>query len=374
MTTSSSAPTVTPAATGAAGADPVQWALVGYGFGGRVFHAPLICSTAGMTLSAVVTTDRDRRAQLHVDFPAVPAVDDLAALVELGVRGVTISTPPATHPSLAREALDLGLDVVVDKPFALTADDAAQLVARAGELGRLITAYQNRRWDNDFLTLRRLIDAGALGTVYRFTSRLDRFRPEVKAGWPSGSPADGAGTLLDLGPHLVDQAMLLFGPVASVHAELDTRRDGTGAEDDIELHLLHTCGVRSTLAAGLAAPAEGTRFLVNGSIGGVRIEGFDIQEAQLKAGNSPTSLGATWGVDPDRVALLTDASGTAELPLDRGCWDAYYPAVAAAVSGSGTLPVDPADPVATAAVLDAARRSAATGTVIHLRQDHAPGR
>lgn len=354
------------ATTGTAGASPVRWALLGYGWGGRVFHAPLIASSEAMTLSAVVTTDRDRRAQLCIDQPAVPAVDDLSELVDVGVRGVTISTPPATHVPLAHRALELGLHVVIDKPFALTAPDAAHLVAHAERVGRFVTAYQNRRWDNDFLTVRRLIDSGALGSVYRFTSRLDRYRPQVKAGWSGGSPAEGAGTLLDLGPHLVDQALLLFGPVVGVHAEFDTRRAGAGSEDDVELHLLHRSGVRSTLAAGLTAPAAGPRFLVNGGAGGLRIEGFDIQEAQLKAGGTPASLGQGWGVDPDAVALLTDASGATELPLDRGRWDTFYPAVAAAIRGGGPLPVDPADPVATAAVLDAARLSATTGGVIDL--------
>jgi len=344
--------------------EPVRWALAGYGSGGRIFHAPLIESAPGLELAAVVTRSPERIEQLRRDHPGVPAVPDLEALADLGVRGVSISTPPASHVELARRALAAGLDVVVDKPFAPTAAEAAALLAEAERKGRLLIPYFNRRWDDDFRTVRRLVDSGRLGTVHRLTSRLDRFRP-VKPGWPS-DPDRGGGTLLDLGPHLIDQALLLLGPAVTVYAELDTRRPTTGsgpaAEDEIQVHLRHASGARSTLAAGLASPATGPRFLVQGSDAGVRIEGFDVQEAQLKQGSSPLSLGDGWGVDPQRAAHLTAADGTeATLPLDRGRWDGFYPAVAVAVLGDGPAPVDPRDAVATAAVIDAARESDRTG-------------
>jgi predicted dehydrogenase len=366
------------------GAPPVRWALAGYGPGGRVFHAPLIASAPGIELAAVVTGDGDRRAAVAREHPGAVCVGSLAELPALGVVGVTVTTPPAIHAPLALQAIALGLHVVVDKPFALTADEAAEVVTAARDAGALLTVYQNRRWDNDFLTVRALVEAGRLGTVHRFTSRLDRSRP-VKPGWSSATPAEGGGTLLDLGPHLIDQALVLLGPAVTVHAELDTRRAvsearrdaGTGpargarseqsgpAEDDIQLHLRHASGARSTLAAGMASPAAGPRFLVNGSAGGLRIEGFDIQEAQLKAGASPASLGEAWGVDPDAAGVLTDLDGTAvTVPLERGRWHGFYPAVAAAVRGEASMPVDPQDAIATARVIDAARESARTGRVI----------
>ena len=162
-----------------------------------------------------------------------------------------------------------------------------------------------------------------------------------------------------------------LGPAVTVCAELDVRREGAdsdpAAEDDIQVHLLHASGARSTLAAGLASPAAGPRFLVQGSAAGVRIEGFDIQEAQLKSGSSPEILCEGWGVDPNASALVTDANGTAvTVPLERGRWDGFYPAVAAAVRGEGPFPVDPRDAVATARVIDAARESARTGRTIGL--------
>lgn len=353
------------------GSGPVRWALAGYGSGGRIFHAPLIASAAGMKLAAVVTRSPDRIEQLRRDHPGVPAVPDLDELVGLGVRGVTVTTPPATHAPLAHRALRSGLDVVVDKPFALTAHTAGGMVDDADGHHRLLIPYQNRRWDNDFLTVRRLVDSGRLGTVHRLTSRLDRSRP-VKPGWPS-DPDLGGGTLLDLGPHLIDQALVLLGPAVTVYAELDVRREGTGsnpvAEDDIQVHLLHASGARSMLVAGLASPAVGPRFQVQGSRAGVRIEGFDIQEAQLKAGSSPASLSESWGVDPNATAAVTDTDGTTvTVPLRRGRWDTFYPAVAAAVRGDGLVPVDPRGAVAIARVIDAARESARTGRAIDITQ------
>lgn len=343
-----------------------RWALAGYGAGGRTFHQPLISSADGLELVAVVTASPGRRAQVQEDLPGATTVATLSELVALGVEGVTITTPTATHSRLAYEALDLGLHVVVDKPFALTATDAQDLVNRAAQVGRIITPYQNRRWDSDLLTLRKLIADGALGTVHRFTSRIDRFRP-VKGSWHGGTVAEGGGTLLDLGPHLVDQAIHLFGPVSSVHGELRTIRPGAGAEDEIELHLIHAGGVHSTLAAGMASAAPGPRLQVNGSSGGFVINGFDVQEDQLKAGESPASLGADWGVEPESAwgSLYTE-SGSTRIPSERGRWDTYYPAMARALAGEGPPPVEPMDAVQTAQVLDAARESAADGTVVTL--------
>ncbi len=344
----------------------VRWALAGYGSGGRIFHRPLIASATGLELVAVVTGNPERQAQVRVDVPGATPVGSLAELAGLGVQGVTITTPSATHAPLAHEALDHGLHVVLDKPFALTASDARELAEHAARAGLVLTPYQNRRWDSDFRTLRGLIEDGRLGEVHRFTSRIDRFKP-VKESWHGGTAEQGGGTLLDLGPHLVDQALFLFGPVATVHAELRTVREGAGAEDDIELHLRHAGGVRSTLAAGMASAAPGPRLQANGTRAGFVINGFDLQEEQLKAGGTPASLGDLWGVEPESAwGTLFDEQSSRRVPSQRGAWDLYYPAVAAAAASGAAPPVDPRDAVATAAVIDAARESAATGTVVSL--------
>ncbi len=344
---------------------PVRWALAGYGSGGRIFHAPLLTSASGVELVAVVTGNPGRQAEVAANLPGVRTVPALAALPALGVEAVTITTPPGTHTALAHEALDLGLDVVVDKPFALNAAAAAELVAHAERTGRMLTVYQNRRWDTDLLTVKKLIDDGVLGTVHRFTSRIDRWRP-VKANW-TDAPTDGGGTLLDLGPHLIDQALYLFGPVARLHAQVRAIRSGSRTDDEIELHLEHASGVFSTIAAGMATASDGPRFQVDGSAGGFLINGFDVQEAQLKEGGSPTTLGDSWGVeDPSAYGLLTTADGTRPVVSERGRWDTFYPAAAAAVRGTRTAPVAAADAVATATVIDAAFLSAAEHRVVEL--------
>lgn len=335
-----------------------RWALVGYGGGGRIYHLPLLLSCPRLPLVAVVTSDPGRRAQVAQALPWVQVVGQLADLPGLGVQGVTISTPPATHADLAHRALDLGLHVVLDKPFALTADSAKALAAHAGAAGRLLIPYQNRRWDSDFRTVQALMASGALGRVHRFTSRLDRFRP-VKTGWAGGTPQDGAGILLDLGPHLIDQATLLFGRAESVTAELSTLRPGAAAEDDMQVCLLHSSGVRSTLVASMAAPAAGPRLQINGSTAGFVINGFDGQEQLLKDGAKPALLGDTWGTEPPwTYGTLSTAAGTSPVVSERGRWDLFYPAVAAAAAGDAPAPVDPADAVHTAEIIDAARVSA----------------
>lgn len=345
---------------------PIRWALVGYGAGGRIFHRPLITSADGLTLVAVVTANPARQDRVRAEVNGATPVPSLSDLAGSGVVGVTITTPSATHVALAHEALELGLHVVLDKPFARTAREARELVDHAAAAALTVTPYQNRRWDSDFLTVRRLIADGELGEVHRFTSRIDRFRP-VKDSWHGGTVQQGGGTLLDLGPHLIDQVLCAFGPVDTVHAELRTIRANARAEDDVELHLRHVGGVRSTLVAGMSAAAPGPRLQANGTRGGFVIDGFDIQEEQLKQGGSPASLGDSWGVEPESAwGTLYRGETRRRVPSERGRWDAFYPAVAQALAGRGTTPVDPGDAVATAIVLDAARESAATGTVIRV--------
>jgi len=326
----------------------------------------MLTSAPNLDLVAVVTTNPDRRALVAADLPGVAVVPDLFRLKELGVTAVTITTPPATHAELAHQAMDLGLAVVLDKPFALDAAEAASLLAHSRQADLMLTPYQNRRWDSDFRTVQKLIDDGSLGPVHRFVSRIDRFRP-VKAGWAASSAA-GGGTLLDLGPHLVDQTLHLFGPVARLHAQIRAVRAGSATDDELELHLEHVGGVFSTISAAMASAAEGPRFQVNGSVGGYLVTGFDIQEQQLKAGESPLSLGQDWGVEPEASwGTLTTAAGSRTVPSERGRWDSFYPAAAAAVLGQGKPPVDPADAVHTSVILDAARVSAREHTVVELR-------
>ncbi|MGY1821060.1 Gfo/Idh/MocA family protein [Geodermatophilus sp. SYSU D00079] len=339
--------------------DPVRFGLVGYGFGGRYFHAPLLAAAPECELLGIVTTSPERRAQVATEHPGLRTFASLAELVDAGAEAVAVSTPADTHTALTEQALRLGLAVVCDKPFALDAAAARGSVRLSEELGLPLAPYQNRRWDSDFRTVRALVDAGRLGTVTRFESRFERFAPEP------GPPASGGGTLLDFGSHLVDQALVLLGPVTSVYAEW--RRRASGLDDDVFIALTHTGGARAHLAGSWSEGAPGLRFRVTGSAGSYVVAGpMDGQEAALLAGRTPAD-DPDWGAEPpERWGRLRRGDDAETVPTERGRWDTFYPAFAAAVRGQGPVPVDPRDAVATATVLDAARRSATDGVVVTL--------
>ncbi len=341
--------------------DAVRFGLVGYGFGGRVFHAPLLASAANVEFAGVLTTNPERREQVAKEHPGAATFSSLAEVAAAGVEAVAISTPAATHAEVAEEAIALGLAVVVDKPFTLESESAKSVVARARAAGVLLSVYQNRRYDSDFRTLRRLIDDGQLGAIRRFESRFERWAPDRKPG------AAGGGTLLDFGSHLVDQALFLNGPAVRVYAEM---RGAGELDDDMFIALHHVSGVESHLWGSWRQAAPGPRFRVTGTTGTYivdGVDGMDGQEKVLKSGKSPAKLGDRWGVEPEHGwgQLYRGATG-ATVPSERGRWDLFYPAFAAAVRGEGPVPVDPADSLRAMAVLDAARVSARTGEAVRL--------
>jgi len=272
---------------------------------------------------------------------------------------VAISTPAATHVTLTQQVLRLGLAVVCDKPFAPDAEAARATVRLAEQLEVPISVYQNRRWDSDFLTVRELLSQGALGTLTVFESRFERFRPE------SGPSPAGGGALLDFGSHLVDQALVLGGPVTGVYAEMHYRADPDGLDDDVFIALAHEGGVRSHLWGSWRQGSPGPRFRVAGTKGAYVIQDVDGQEAQLRSGGSPAISGDQWGTEPpERWGHLLRGDVSEPVPSARGSWDLFYPAFAAAVRGERPVPVDPWDAVASAAVLDAARTSARIAQVV----------
>ncbi|WP_448627232.1 Gfo/Idh/MocA family protein [Geodermatophilus sp. URMC 64] len=340
--------------------EPVRFGLVGYGFGGRYFHAPLLAAAPECAFLGVVTTSPERREQVHTEHPDTAVFGSLEELKAAGAEAVAISTPADTHTALTDAALDLGLAVVCDKPFALDAEAARGSVERAERLGLPLAPYQNRRWDSDFLTVRMLADGGRLGTITRFESRFERFDPEP------GPPPSGGGTLRDFGSHLVDQALVLLGPVAAVYAEW--RVNAHGQDDDVFVALTHENGARSHLWGSWSQGAPGDRFRVTGTEGAYVVGGpMDSQEAALIAGRTPATEGRDWGAEPEaRWGRFSRGDGGETVPTVPGAWNTFYPAFAAAVRGDGDLPVTGRDAVATATVLDAARRSAAEGGVVRL--------
>ncbi|MFI8810028.1 MULTISPECIES: Gfo/Idh/MocA family oxidoreductase [unclassified Streptomyces] len=357
---------------------PLRVALVGYGLAGSVFHAPLIAATGGLVLDTVVTSNEERQAQARAEFPEVRLA---ASPEELWARAdeldlVVIATPNKTHVPIATAALTAGLPVVVDKPLAGSAVEARELAALAKERGLLLSVFQNRRWDNDFRTLAALISDGELGEVQRFESRFERWRPHPKGGWrESGDPEEIGGLLYDLGSHVVDQALYLFGPAVQVYAEADVRRPGAAADDDTFLAITHANGVRSHLYVSATAAQLGPRFRVLGSEAGYVKYGLDPQEAALRAGLRPAA-GEPWGEEPEE---LWGRIGSGESPLTGGGapvrtlpgdYPAYYAAVAAAVRGTGPNPVTALQAAAALDVLEAARRSAREGVSVTLLPHH----
>ncbi|MFG3055069.1 Gfo/Idh/MocA family oxidoreductase [Kitasatospora sp. NPDC048239] len=349
---------------------PFRVGLIGYGLAGSAFHAPLIATTPGLRLDAVVTANPDRRAQLRREHPGARAVDTPEQLLAEAdtLDLVVIASPNRTHVPLARAALAAGLATVVDKPLAATAAAALDLCRFAESQGTLLSVFQNRRWDGDFLTVQRLVREGALGRVHRFESRFERFRPKPKAGWRElADPAEVGGTLYDLGSHLVDQALTLFGPVDTVYAEIDVRRDGAVVDDDAFLALTHASGVRSHLWTSAITPLVGPRLRVLGDAAGYVKSGMDPQEGDLRAGHRPGGA-HPWGADqPAHYGTLGTDESAVPVPTDPGDYPAYYAGIAAALAAPGTPPpVDPREAAATLAVLEAARASAATGTAVRL--------
>jgi predicted dehydrogenase len=258
------------------------------------------------------------------------------------------------------ELVQRGIPVVCDKPFAMDAGAARRTVERAERAGVLLTAYQNRRWDSDLRTVRRLLAAGELGEVRRFESAFERWAADPVP------PAAGGGLLRDFGSHLVDQALYLFGPVRQVYAE--THQVQSEMEDDFQLVLAHRGGVRSRLSGAWRQSAPAPRIRVTGSEGTfVTSAPMDGQEEALIGGRTPAGEGASWGSEPETAwGTLFRGEERRALPSERGRWDLFYEQFARAVRGEAPVPVDPWDAVATATVLDAARRSAAEGRSVEV--------
>jgi predicted dehydrogenase len=339
-------------------------AIAGFGLAGEVFHAPLIAATQGLVVAAVATSNPVRAARARAQYPGVAVVADAAALIADADRfdALVIATPNRLHVPIARAALHRGVPVVVDKPVAPGGAEAQALVEDFAAAGVPLTVFQNRRWDGDFLTVRRVVESGLLGEVTRFESRFERFRPEVREGaWRE--LAEGGGLLLDLGSHLVDQALTLFGPALRVYAEIDQRRAGAVVDDDSFVALEHAGGVRSHLWMSAVAPVGGRSLRVSGTHGGIETPGLDPQEDQLGAGLRPGDAG--WG-QGEPVRLVDRAGAERRMTPQPGAYQRFYATLRDALHGEGAMPVDPRDGVAALHVIDAARRSAAGATVIEI--------
>jgi predicted dehydrogenase len=359
-------------ATGGAAA-PLRVGIVGYGLAGKVFHAPLVSSTTGMMVAGIVTADPERQRQAKEDYPQAliyPSSDAMlshAAQLDL----VVVATPNRFHTPIGVAALEAGLPVVIDKPVAPSVAEAERLGAAAQRAGKLLSVFQNRRWDGDFLTVRRLIAGDALGKVVRLESRFERFHPVPKAdAWRErAAPEEGGGLLFDLGAHLIDQAMVLFGQPVSVYAEVDTRRAGAAIDDDTFVALRFAGGVSAHLWMSVVPRLLAPRFRVVGLRGVYEKDGLDPQEAALQDGARPGD--ERWGQETSE-AWGRLATEIAALPVEgrvetaAGSYDTYYALVRDAIRSGGAPPVTLAEALAALRVIEAARQSAQTRAVIPL--------
>jgi predicted dehydrogenase len=348
---------------------PINVALIGYGFGGSTFHAPIIATTNGLRLSFIASSNA---AKVKADFPKVEVISYDDACTRPGVDLIVISTPNSTHFSLAQKALTASKHVVVDKPFTTTVVEAEQLIALAQKQNRILSVFQSRRWDADFLTLRKLLATGRLGEVMYLESRYDRFRPEIKKRWKE-LPGPASGIWYDLGPHLADQALQLFGMPDSIFADFAMQRPGATAVDYFHV-LLNYGRKRVILHASSLVVANAPRFFVHGTLGSYVKHGMDTQEAALKSGKRPGGRdsrngGGSWGKDPLKGMLFLETKGkkgskeeatvrSVSVPNLPGDYPAYYAALRDAILHGGPNPVPPEQGLQVMSVLELAARSA----------------
>jgi predicted dehydrogenase len=337
-------------------ADSLRVALVGYGLAGAALHAPLIAAVDGLELATVVTSNPERRKQALSEHPGVRVVDSPEAALTEEHDLAVVATPNRSHVPLGLAALETGLHVVIDKPLATSAADGGTLVDAAARHGLIASVFQNRRFDGDFLTARRLVEAGELGSVLRFESRFERWRPEPKAGsWRErGDPGEGGGLLFDLGSHLIDQALALFGPAQVAYAEVDRRREGVEADDDVFVALEHESGVHSHLWASAVAAQLGPRLRVLGSRAAYVKRGLDIQEEQLRGGMSPDD--PDYGHEPEeRFGTLGADDDARPVATEPGAYPRYYEQLRDAIRDGSPAPSPAEDGVAVLELIEAAR-------------------
>ena len=337
-------------------AKTINIALIGYGFVGKTFHAPLIQSIEGLTLAVVSSRDEEK---VKRDLPNVLVVaTPEEAIQHPDVDLVVIASPNATHAPLAALALNAGKHVVVDKPFTLDMQEARELIALADEKQSLLSVFHNRRWDSDFIGIKQVIEEGRLGKVKLFESHIDRFRPEVRVRWREQN-IPGSGLWFDLGPHLIDQTLQLFGLPQSVQGNIATLRDGAEINDWAHV-VLNYPEHKVILHASMLVAGGTSRFTVHGDKASVVKARIDQQEAQLLAGVIPGS--ESWGEDSDDMVLFDAAGDATRLKTPKGDQRQYYINVRDALTGTIGNPVHPVEALAVMAVLEAAVRSSETGS------------
>lgn len=334
--------------------------LIGFGLAGRAFHAPVIRAVPGLKLLAILQRSGSEAAETYPDVRLVRSLDELLAIRE--IRLVVIATPNDSHAELAKRCLAAGREVVIDKPFATTVQEAVSVAQFAREHKRLITVYQNRRFDSDFGLVQNLLAQGRLGRIVRFETNYDRFRPQLKPGAWREKPSPGAGILFDLGPHLIDQALVLFGVPEAIAADVRLERDKAATDDAFDIAFHYSGGLRAVLRSTMLAAAPRPRFRIYGTEASFVKHSFDGQENQLRRGMIPTTT--PWGLEPEEdwgVIARPAGEGFVQerLPSANCDYRDYYKNVRDAILGTAPLAVTPEQALNVMQVLELARESSA---------------
>ncbi len=334
--------------------------LIGFGLAGRAFHAPVIRAVPGLELACILERSGGLARQQYPEIRVARTLDEL--LADERIRLCIVATPNASHFELAHRCLEAGRDVVVDKPFTVTSQEALQLIRIAQECKRLLTVYHDRRFDGDFATVRKIIQSGALGRIDAFESNYDRFRPQLKGNWRE-RPEPGGGILYDLGPHLLDHAFALFGEPRAITADVFIQRDGAQVDDGFDIRLEYA-RLRVTLRSSILALAPRVRFLLHGTQGSFVKHGMDPQEEPLRRGEAPPVLGSetNWGEEPEAnwgtlYLAEGDACTAQKVKTDRGDYRRFYANVRDALLKGESLTVTAQDGARTVRAIELALKS-----------------
>ena len=336
----------------------IEVGLVGFGLAGRAFHAPVIRAVPGLHLAAILERSGTQAAEKYPDVRIVRTLDELLSMSE--IRLIVLATPNETHYSFARQCLEAGRDVVVDKPFTTTLEEAVWLVQFARAANRLLTVYQNRRYDGDFQAIRQLVVAGKLGRIVRFETSYDRFRPQLKPGAWRETACPGSGILFDIAPHLIDHALVLFGLPEAVTADVRTERENAAADDAFDITLHYSNGMRAVLRSSILAAVPRPRFVLFGTQGSFVKHTFDPQEMNLRRGYIPSD--GAWGAEPEENwGVLTVPKGDSfeqwRIPSAACDYRDYYSNVRDALLGHAALAVTPEYALDVMRMLELARES-----------------
>jgi scyllo-inositol 2-dehydrogenase (NADP+) len=345
----------------------IKTAIIGFGLSGKVFHARVLRAIPQFVITSVVSSRVDEVREELPEAQVVASTSEVFA--DESVDLVIIATPTGAHAQLAQQALEAGKHVVVEKPFAVSSREARGVVEYAERAGKVLSVFHNRRWDNGFLTLKRELQTGSLGAVYQYEARFDRFRPQVNPGRWREQAVDGAGILYDLGSHLIDQSLHLFGRPASVYCDLHAQREQAAA-DDYFVILFDYGSLQVTLRAGSVVGVPGPVLQAHGAKGSFIKRALDPQEDALRAGKCPTTLGDTWGLDADGGEIhQLDAAGNLKLVTCRtepGDYCAYYRGIFKSIVEGASAPVSARDGLAVIELIEACMLSAREGCIVRV--------